>query len=82
MLAVRIAHCSKGKHGYNSKNCQDEQETEVFDPAPQPLQHLRKAARFSAQVWPLPFVLPRVGLEGRDTRCFQVVVVEQLVNSN
>ena len=55
---------SEGKDGNYSKDRQDEQETEVLHPAPQPLLDLWTAARFPAQVWPLPFVLPRLGAEG------------------
>jgi hypothetical protein len=80
-----IANCHlliaefKGKNGYNSKDCQDEQETQVLDPAPQPLQHLRTAARLPAQVRPLPLVLPGARVKGRDPRGNEVVVVEQQV---
>jgi hypothetical protein len=55
---------AKGNYGYNSEDRQDEQETQVFDPASQPLQHLRPSARVSAQVRFVPAVLPRTGAQG------------------
>jgi hypothetical protein len=59
-----FANHGQGKNGYNSKDRQDEQETQVLHPAPQPLQHMRPAARLPAQVRPLPPVFPRAGAEG------------------
>jgi hypothetical protein len=54
----------KGQNGNNSKDRQDEQETQVLHPAPEPLLDLRTAARLPAQVRPLPFVFPRPGAQG------------------
>jgi hypothetical protein len=74
---------SEGKHGNNSKDRQDEQETQVLNPAPQPLLDLRTSAGLPAQVRRLPFVLPRTGVEGRSTRSFEIELVrKQLANGN
>jgi len=64
-----------GKYGNDSKTSKGPEETQVFVPQAQPLQYLRTSARLPAQVRHLPAVLPRTGVEGRDSWGLQVVLV-------
>src|SRR3954468_22415435 len=69
----------KGLYGNYRKTSQRRTETEVLHPPAQPLRDLRTASRLFAQVRHLPLVLPRIGAQGRDSRGFEIVLVNQLL---
>jgi hypothetical protein len=73
-------------HGHNSKTSEgrheffDEagqrKEAQVLFAQAQPLPHLRTSTRVSAQVRHLPAVFPRAGAAGRNSRGFEVILVD------
>ena len=69
-------------HGNYCKTGERRAEAEVQLPQAQPVQAVRAAARISAQVRHLPFVLPGTGSEGRDSGCCEVELVERQGSGN
>jgi hypothetical protein len=63
------------KFGHNSKKSEGREEAEVLVAQAQPLQDLRAATGFFTEVRHLPSVFPWPGAAGRDSRCFEVVLV-------
>ena len=60
-----------------AKRVKDAKKAQVFHAQAQPLQAVRTAARFSAQVRSLPLVLPAARAAGGDSRGFEVVLVRK-----
>ena len=62
-------------YGNYCKESERRAEAEVQQPQAQPVPALRKAERFSAQVWRVPSVLPDAGAQGGNPRRREVELV-------
>jgi hypothetical protein len=64
-------------YGNNCKKSERRAEAEIQQPQAQSVPTLRAAAWILAQVRRLPFVFPRVGAQGRDSRRREVELVRK-----